>query len=149
LQNQKSDDTNKSTMKRSDANLVLRSFSIELLRQIMLADPELIASCDGTFQILWDAVLQFEHRKLQCPLLLTILHTVGSSEGDFEIPPLRSMLWPLTTVESPKTRVQIERARVMSSSAVRGVRARSARCQLFHFQSAHPNQNNIICIAHS
>ena len=121
MQNQqkaKKEDTNKTTMRRADANLVLRAFSIELLRQILLADAELIASCDGAFQILWDAVLQFEHRKLQCPLLLTILHTVGSSRGDFEIPALRSMLWPLTTVESPKTKVQIERARVMSSAAV-------------------------------
>eukprot|EP00939_MAST-03C_sp_MAST-3C-sp1_P005484 g5484.t1 len=104
---------------KANADHVLRAFSLELLRQLLLVDPAAVASCDGAFQVLWDAILQYEHRQLQRPLLLTILHVLGRIDNDFEIPPLRSLLWPLTTVESPKTKLKIEKARAMSSVAVR------------------------------
>lgn len=114
----KSEDTITSSMTRDDADLALRSFSLELLREILLVDPRLVASCDGAFQVLWDAVLQYEHRQLQRPLLMTILHVLGTVGLPFEVPPLRSVLWPLTTVESPRTKLQLDRARAMAGAAV-------------------------------
>jgi hypothetical protein len=88
----------------------LRALAVELLRNVLLSNPQLVAECDGT-KLLFDAVVDPSLAFLAEPLMLSLLSVLNRSESRLSLRPfhdVQSLLAPFTDIDFKFTADQAE-----------------------------------------